>query len=305
MSLNRTLIEWCRNPDGSAGWSWNPVTGCLNHIEGFCNGGGFKCYAYRLAHGRLKQRYLANNNIAIEGIKLYQREGEVSQNTVIRAHDDPFYPRFRPERLAQIERPPAPSNMHIQNAPMDGMHVISNLHAKRKSRGIFTCDMSDLFGIGIPEVWIRQILDAIRINSVDRFYLLTKQPQNLPQWEFPDNCWVGVSATNQKMLFNGLSQFLQVEASVKYISFEPLQSAMPELTAYCLIQAGIKWVIIGSQTKPYKPPKIEWVQEIVRAADKAGVKVFLKYNLVGHIPIEEPFYTHNQDGWAIRQEMPE
>jgi len=43
--------------------------------------------------------------------------------------------------------------------------------------------------------------------------------------------------------------------------------------------AGINWLIIGSQTKPYKPPKIEWVQEIVDAADKAGIPVFLKENL--------------------------
>ena len=46
-----------------------------------------------------------------------------------------------------------------------------------------------------------------------------------------------------------------------------------------LEEAGISWVILGSQTKPYKPPKIEWVREIVQAADKAGVKVFLKKNL--------------------------
>ena len=39
------------------------------------------------------------------------------------------------------------------------------------------------------------------------------------------------------------------------------------------------WVIIGSQTRPYKPPKIEWVREIVEACDKARIPVFLKDNL--------------------------
>ena len=47
-----------------------------------------------------------------------------------------------------------------------------------------------------------------------------------------------------------------------------------------LREAGISWVILGSQTKPYKPPRIEWVKEIVRACDKAGVPVFLKDNLM-------------------------
>ena len=46
-----------------------------------------------------------------------------------------------------------------------------------------------------------------------------------------------------------------------------------------LEEAGISWVILGSQTKPYKPPKIEWVQEIVESCDKAGIPVFLKDNL--------------------------
>lgn len=60
-----------------------------------------------------------------------------------------------------------------------------------------------------------------------------------------------------------------------------------------LQEAGISWLIIGAQTKPYKPPKIEWVQEIVRAADKAGIPVFLKDNL-------SPLMGGN-----LRQEMPE
>ncbi|GAH56543.1 unnamed protein product [marine sediment metagenome] len=37
--------------------------------------------------------------------------------------------------------------------------------------------------------------------------------------------------------------------------------------------------IIGAQTKPAKYPRIEWVEEIIGAADKAGVPVFLKDNL--------------------------
>ena len=41
----------------------------------------------------------------------------------------------------------------------------------------------------------------------------------------------------------------------------------------------IDWVIIGAQTKPTKFPEISWVTEIVEAADKAGIPVFLKDNL--------------------------
>ena len=80
-----------------------------------------------------------------------------------------------------------------------------------------------------------------------------------------------------------------------------------------LTLAGISQVIIGSQTKPYKPPKIEWVEEIVQACDKAGVKVFLKNNLEPLWTFEnsrEPFFKFKRitpEATAIgklRKEMP-
>jgi hypothetical protein len=46
-----------------------------------------------------------------------------------------------------------------------------------------------------------------------------------------------------------------------------------------LTLAGIKWVIIGSQSNPYKPPEKEWAISLVEVADKADCKVFLKNNL--------------------------
>jgi len=96
--MNKTGIEWVKNPDGSRpGWSWNPVTGCLNHKDGFCNGGGFKCYAYRLANGRLKPLYRQNRNTAPLP---FPQGGEYGIWHLVEALADPFYPRFWPERLA-------------------------------------------------------------------------------------------------------------------------------------------------------------------------------------------------------------
>jgi protein gp37 len=63
--VNKTSIEWAKNPDGTQGFTWNPITGCLNHNNGLCKGGGFPCYAYKLANGRLRKRYLSNNNTAV------------------------------------------------------------------------------------------------------------------------------------------------------------------------------------------------------------------------------------------------
>ena len=105
-----------------------------------------------------------------------------------------------------------------------------------------------------------------------------------------------------------------------------------------LKDAGINWVIIGACTGtgndlaelqlkypeltliPYgnnkwvkkwtAQPKIEWVDEIVRAADKVGVPVFLKNNLdplLGQNPAYKKWLRQDSEGhdlYGLRQEMP-
>jgi len=274
--MQHTKIEWVKNPDGSQGFTWNPITGCLNGCE--------YCYARRLANGRLKQRYLANERIA--GINPHESVPYIPAGMRELELRNPFYPRFWEDRFYKM--------------PMYG-----------KPKGIFVCDMSDLFGIGIPEEWTRMILTRIKMSEGHRFYLLTKQPQNLTKFSpFPENCWVGVTATNAKMAEEAGFWLWEVKSKVKFISFEPLLEQIPVRFADYIGEGveGIKWIIIGAQTGPYKPPKIEWVQEIVDAADKAGVAVFLKDNLEASSEIEGyyPFYC-DATGFPLhhlRQEMP-
>ena len=82
-----------------------------------------------------------------------------------------------------------------------------------------------------------------------------------------------------------------------------------------LEEAGISWVVIGSQTKPYRPPTIEAVQEIVTACDKAGIPYFLKENLkplLEEEPLDPLFWAdisndergHERASDELRQEMP-
>jgi len=283
--MNETSIEWVKNPDGSQGYTWNPITGCLNHTpDGLCLGGGFPCYAYRLANGRLRSRYLANKNTIMQF-----SDGYAPMKLKV---TDPFYPRFWEDRLYEIKRP---------------LSCIG--HSKlQKPKGIFVCDMSDLFGIGIPKEWTNQVLWAIKERPEHRFYLLTKQPQNLIKFSpFPDNCWVGVSATNRTLFDTAVYYLAEVAASVKYISFEPLlESAFYDEKPFW---GGTDWVIIGAQTKSYKLPKIEWAKEIVEACNKAGIPVFLKDNLKPLLK-ELPESCIRWAGWGeythreLRQEMP-
>jgi len=296
--MNKTQIEWCRNPDGSPGYTWNPITGCLNGCE--------YCYARKLANGRLKSRYQGGTG----------KEVILPSDAPDTAINNPFYPRFWEDRLTE---------------PCGCLRDELNFYPQ-KAKGIFTCDMSDLFGIGIPAEWTKQVMEVIQQCSQHRFYLLTKQPQNLIKFSpFPGNCWVGVSATNDNMALQAFLCLKDIKAPIKFLSFEPLLS---HITLPIIIKNSyehinmvslVDWVIIGACTGTLKEllplhhktnlamikygnkwtlqPQIEWVTEIIEAADKAGVAVFLKDNLYpllrDHPSLKNPISTGR-----LRQEMP-
>lgn len=253
--MNRTTIEWVKNPTGEQGYTWNPITGCLNGCD--------YCYARRLANGRLKHLYLANTNLPCHDESKHEAH-----------HADPFYPRFWDSRLFDI---------HVGFC-----------------KGIFVCDMSDLFGIGIPKNWTSVVLNEIAMSSHrNRYYLLTKQPYNMEQFSpFPNNCWVGISVCNAEMLWCALEVFNRIEAKVKYLSFEPLQrcvfSDSWELNKQRLAAAKIDWIIIGAQTHPLIAPPPEATAMLISTAKHLGIPVFLKNNMkqalnVGRVMQEIPY----------------
>jgi protein gp37 len=210
-----------------------------------------------------------------------------------KALKDPFYPRWWPGALDKVAE-------------------------RKKPAGVFMNDMSDWLGDWVPLTWQREIIDCINYCHWHRFYILTKQYQNLAKFSpWPDNCYVGFTATTNDQLQEGLAYISEVEAKVKYISFEPLLEKMKFLAADI-----VDWVIIGACTgsqgkllelcqqwnkegklnihelplmklhgtsKWTLQPKREWVDEIIIAAKDAGAKVFLKNNL---LPLMGPKMMH-------------
>lgn len=330
-SVNETGIEWVRNPsDNRPGHSWNPITGCNNHKDGYCNTGGFPCYAFRVANGRVKSTYLSNHNIALDS--MFNVFGVYQPGRVSQASQDSFYPRYWHDR--------------VEN------HVT---HENARPLGIFCCDMSDLFGIGIPERWTGNILLAIKYNPQNRYYLLTKQPQNMKLYSpFTDNVWAGVTTPNRDMLSKAAKYLTGIKAGKTFLSIEPLLEQL-NLTKIgdipgCAINilTGARYfrgshvetlrkidqIIIGACTgtmKDLKPlterypdltlmewgnkytlqPPVEWVERLVSQADQAGVSVFLKENLWPLIKSTRPALwafdaekSNQDDGLFLRQEIP-
>lgn len=272
--MNRTPIPWVKNPDGTQGFTWNPITGCLH--------GCSYCYARKLAKGRLKHVMLANNFIAgaLPTDPVY-----IPEKLRILELANAFYPRRWPTRWTE---------------PLN----------RRKPSGIFVCSLGELFGPKLPPEWTEGVLNTIKKAPHHRFYLLTKQPQELQKWSpFPDNAWVGVSLTGTDPNENAYG-LAQIEAKVKYISYEPLLGPCVGDVSSCarsMRNAGINWVIIGAQTKPSVQPELPWVEDLINAADNAGAEVFLKPSLGWPLYTADgsrPYYRQESGTWALRQEIP-
>lgn len=191
---------------------------------------------------------------------------------------------------------------------------------KKPSR-IFVGSTIELFGEWIDAFWLDSIFRTVKDNPRHTFIFLTRQPLNAikfmggnPEYhhykkanKMPSNVWLGVSITNKDDAPRVRDLLLEKMATVNFLSIEPLLGHLDGWALDNVVRLA-DWVIIGQQTPLSKKtePKLEWIQEIVEAVDKAKIPVFLKNNL--HLNIS------GQDTWALdkdwgkgklyRQEMP-
>lgn len=228
--MQRTRIEWVRNPDGSQGYSWNP-------IKGVCRGGCSYCYARKIYH-----RFKLDPTIRFD------------ENELI--------------------------------AP----------RCKDKPSGIFVCSTHDIFGFWVNGEWIRRIFNIIYSCPQHRFYILTKYPENVPYEKMPDNVWFGITITGEDEIKDqhSILKLKHIEATVKFISFEPLLGPITDNVLDAIYMEKIDWVITGAQTQPLKFPLKKWIKEIEDVCDCSDIPFFKKYNLLAP---PETFFT-------IRQEFP-
>lgn len=149
---------------------------------------------------------------------------------------------------------------------------------------IFWGSTMELFGAWVKPEWREWIYDCVNLFNNRTHIFLTKRPENLPKG-FPRNCRVGVTIAHSDGFLSSIKYLYDIEATVKFISFEPLLwwsgYVFPKTLAETLRNYGISQVIIGAQT-PYNvktAPSIEWVKEISIATKEAGLALFEKNNL--------------------------
>ena len=127
----------------------------------------------------------------------------------------------------------------------------------------------------IPTEWIQATINNIRERGQkDTFLFLTKNPARYAEFDFPDNCWLGVTVTRDWEV--GKFESLKKKDNIRFISFEPLLD-------HCSIPVNrVDWVIVGAmtgtQSKAHQP-KFSWVHAIVQTCRALNIPVFLKNNL--------------------------
>ena len=106
--------------------------------------------------------------------------------------------------------------------------------------------------------------------------ILTKRPERIlkghpgyfARWP---NIWLGVTVENDKHR-DRIDILRSIPAAVRFISFEPLLSAVENLDL-----TGISWCIAGCESGPgRRPSKYEWFRDLKNQCVDAGTPFFLK-----------------------------
>ena len=154
-------------------------------------------------------------------------------------------------------------------------HVLGRPLRWRKPQRVFVSSMSDLFHEGVPLAFIQRVFDVMERARWHRFQVLTKRSGRLadlaPSLPWPDNVWMGVTVESRDYLFR-IDELRRTNASVRFISLEPLLGPLPELDLQ-----GIDWVIVGGESGPKARPLCdEWVVDIRDQCHAARVPFFFK-----------------------------
>ena len=226
-----------------AGWSWNPVTGCLHG----CN----YCYARDIA---TSQRFAS-------------------------AYPAGFTPLFHHERLDAPANTVIPVKYRNENHQPCGLGDC-NICAYRR---VFVCSMADLYGRWVPDEWIQQVHASMLRSPQWQYILLTKFPSRYVGLDLPPGAFVGTSVDEQKRVRIAENAFRELPNNViKWLSLEPLREPLQfdDLSMFDWVVIGAQTAT--TQPDGFLPafaPHFDWVVDIYQKAREAGCKVHFKPNI--------------------------
>jgi protein gp37 len=146
----------------------------------------------------------------------------------------------------------------------------------KKPLTIFVCSMSDYFHEDVPKSFLFNIIEVIQKCPQHIFQILTKRVNRMLEiseemGDWPDNVWIG--ATVESKEYEERIEFLRkINASIKFLSFEPLLSILGDLNL-----DGISWVIVGGESGPRaRSMQSEWAINIRDQCLEKNIPYFFK-----------------------------
>ena len=162
-----------------------------------------------------------------------------------------------------------------------------------RPRRIFVNSMSDLFHAAVPDRFIELVFEAMRAAPQHTYQILTKRPERMRLFLTdhdlvpPAFIQIGTSCEDQDTWDERLPELLRTEASVRFVSFEPLlgpidgrgvriDRAVPGPASEWPI-GGLKWVIVGGESGPgARPMHDKWVRALRYQCEESSVPFFFK-----------------------------
>lgn len=157
----------------------------------------------------------------------------------------------------------------------------SHAEATGERTRVFCASMADVFEPRTDlDPWREKLWGLIEATPWLDWLLLTKRPGQIKHvypWAKAarDNVWLGTTAENQKWADRRIERLLRVEAKVRFLSCEPLLSAI-DLTPW-LQQQQITWVIAGGESGGQaRPTHPNWVRALRDQCKTQGVAFHFK-----------------------------
>lgn len=162
---------------------------------------------------------------------------------------------------------------------------------------IFTSSWTDFFLPEADPAWRNEAWDIIRNTPNNTYQILTKRLDIAdPLLMFPydwgdgwDNVWLGVSIENQNMADYRVPKLLEMRATVRFLSIEPLLGPIKLADVHL---NGIDWVIVGGESgsaATARPMHPHWGRDLLHQCQERDVPFFFKqWGRWGVDPLSKP-----------------
>jgi protein gp37 len=128
----------------------------------------------------------------------------------------------------------------------------------------------------MPDDYLDECFDVMKMADWHVYQILTKRPERMVRFakrygKMPENVWMGTSVELSMYKYR-IDLLRQVDAQVRFVSFEPLLGSIGKVNL-----RGIAWAIVGGESGPgHRPIQIEWVRELRDRCRKQKVAFFFK-----------------------------